>query len=187
MDDLNKFSAKWDGLLKFQTGVFLLLFSIYGLFFLVTLTLAYFTDITIDGVPIKAALSEPYVVLILVLTGIVMPFGLILFVAYRFIILSYRVEGSRLVISHPTFEQTVELTGLETIKAEPLAHVWLTWNNGVFSYGSGWSKQFNGKFAGHVTDRARAVVLRFSSGRAVVVSPAETEEFISAIKPASGL
>ena len=75
-----------------------------------------------------------------------------------------KLEGNMLLLRRLWWTHRIELTGLQSIEADPQAH-----------------KKRLGKMRGYVTDQRKAVVLRLAD-RCVVVSPRETEWFMESVR-----
>ena len=100
-----------------------------------------------------------------------------------------RLEGETLLVRLPWWTNRFELTGLQSIEADPkaLKGAWKKMGNGGLGgcIGSFHSKRL-GAMRVYVSDPARSVVLRWAD-RCVVVSPEDTEWFIESVCKRTGL
>jgi hypothetical protein len=100
-----------------------------------------------------------------------------------FVVRGYRLDGARLYVRRLLWETVVDLRGLESVERVPsswMKSIRLFGNGGLFSVsGTFWNREL-GRYRAFVTDHANAVVLRIS-GRTVVVSPGQPEEFVQAL------
>jgi len=101
-----------------------------------------------------------------------------------FMVLGYIVTPDAILVRRPFWVTRLPRAGLQSATADPAAtqgSIRTCGNGGLFSFtGLYWSKKL-GPYRAYVTDRQRTVVLRYS-GRTVVVSPDEPEDFVRALE-----
>jgi len=102
--------------------------------------------------------------------------------ALLFIVSGYRVQSDALRVERLVTSTSVSLSGLTRVWADSQAckgSVRVFGNGGLFSF-SGWFYSSRlGRYRLFATDWRNAVVLKFSDGRAVVISPASPQSFIA--------
>jgi hypothetical protein len=101
-----------------------------------------------------------------------------------FSVRGYIIDGDQLVIEHPGWNTYVDLSLLSEAKPVPniIHRTFSLWSTrGLFGFiGYGYNTGI-GSYQGYVTDSAKAVMLRFESGKVLVVSPDSPTEFVSTI------
>ncbi len=105
-----------------------------------------------------------------------------------FSVRGYEVQPGRLFIRRPFRTTVVDLSDLTEASTEPdlVRSSWSLWSTrGYFGFiGYGYKGDI-GTYRAYVTNSGKAVLLRFLSGKQIVVSPESPEEFIEAILPGS--
>jgi hypothetical protein len=104
-------------------------------------------------------------------------------------ILGYQLESGELVVLRPNREKRIALAGLVSAEADPKAMDWSikVWgNDGLGAITGRFRNRRLGAYEALVTDRERAVVLRWPD-RCLVVSPDRPEEFVRALRARAGL
>ena len=115
--------------------------------------------------------------------------GVLFAVGWYSRILGYRLEGGELVVRRPDREKRLPLAGLVSAEVDPKAMDWSikTWgNDGLGAVTGRFRNRRLGAYEALVTDRARAVVLRWAD-RCLVVSPDRPEEFVRELRVGAGL
>ncbi len=101
-----------------------------------------------------------------------------------FSVRGYDLDGRRLVIERPGRSTVIDLAGLLGAAPAPelvrrSISLWST--RGFFGFvGYGYNKSL-GVYRAYVTNSAKAVVLRFRSGKPVVISPDSPDAFLAAV------
>jgi hypothetical protein len=101
----------------------------------------------------------------------------------------YRVTPEALIVLRRNRENRFPLAGLRSVEADPLAMQWsfkLWGNDGLGAVTGKFRNKKLGTYEALVTDRGRAVVLRWPD-RCLVVSPDRPEEFVAAVRTRAGL
>jgi len=101
-----------------------------------------------------------------------------------FAVRGYDVDRDQLIIERPAWKTYVDLSDLSDAEAVPglVKSSISTWSTrGLFGFiGYGYASKI-GSYRAYVTDSSKAVLLRFSSGKMLVVSPDSPTEFISVL------
>jgi Zn-dependent protease with chaperone function len=104
-------------------------------------------------------------------------------------ILGYRLEAGELVVLRPNREKRIALAGLVAAEADPQAMDWSikVWgNDGLGAVTGRFRNRRLGPYEALVTDRERAVVLRWPE-RCLVVSPDRPDDFVRQLRHGAGL
>ena len=104
-------------------------------------------------------------------------------------VLGYRLTAEAVEIDRPGRVDRLDLAGLQQVEADPQAMAWslkLFGNDGLGAITGRFRNRRLGPYRAFVTDRARAVVLRWPD-RCVVVSPDRPAEFAAALRRRAGL
>lgn len=120
--------------------------------------------------------------------GLFVLFPLLLLLALPFIVRGYAVTDEKLIIQRPGWGTTFPLAGLQSVEVCPHAlkgAIRLCGNGGLFSFTGLYRTKKLGSFRAFVNDWNKTVVLRFPK-RTIVVSPADPEAFVAAIKEQTG-
>jgi hypothetical protein len=115
--------------------------------------------------------------------------GVLFAVGWYSRILGYRLEAGELVVLRSNRENRFTLAGLTSAAAEPKAMDWSikVWgNDGLGAVTGRFRNRRLGSYEALVTDRDRAVVLRWPD-RCLVVSPDRPDEFVREIRQSAGL
>ena len=117
--------------------------------------------------------------------------GISLLAVFGFLLLTglfsvrgYGIEGDQLVIERPAWNTYVDLSSL--CEAKPVPNIvnrsYSLWSTrGLFGFiGHGYTSEI-GDYRAYVTDSSNAVLLRFSTGKVLVVSPDRPAEFVSTL------
>lgn len=96
----------------------------------------------------------------------------------------YDVGDGQLVIHRPAWDTFIDLGDLNEARTAPKL-VWSSFSlwstRGLFGFiGYGYASEI-GSYRAYITDPSKAVMLRFSSGKVVVVSPESPTEFIASV------
>jgi hypothetical protein len=101
-----------------------------------------------------------------------------------FSVRGYDVDRGQLIIERPAWKTYVDLSDLSEAEVVPrLVNSSIsTWSTrGLFGFiGYGYASKI-GSYRAYVTDSSKAVLLRFSSGKMLVVSPDSPTEFITVL------
>ena len=111
-------------------------------------------------------------------------FPFLLLLAVPFIIRGYAVSDGVLVIKRLGWNTVFPLAGLQSVEINPHAmrsSVRLFGNGGLFSFTGLYCSKALGNYRAFVNDMDKTVVLRFPK-RMIVVSPADPEGFVEAVK-----
>ncbi|MFO1499849.1 MAG: PH domain-containing protein [Verrucomicrobiota bacterium] len=104
-----------------------------------------------------------------------------------FSIRHYSVSPDLILIHRLFWKTAIPRAGLKDARFDPQAmqrSVRTCGNGGLFSFtGSYWNKVL-GQYRAYVTDPSRAVVLSYSSGKTVVLSPGQPEAFVRELRVA---
>lgn len=115
--------------------------------------------------------------------------GLLFGIAWYSRILGYRLEAGELVAIRANRETRIPLAGLVSAEADPEAMAWsikVVGNDGIGAITGRFRNRRLGAYEALVTDRERAVVLRWPK-RCLVVSPDRPEDFVRVIRARAGL
>ena len=110
------------------------------------------------------------------------PLAIILLCAL-FAVRGYSIANNDLVIDRPFWKTRVSLRELRSVKFDPTATHRSTrtfGNGGFFSFTGYFRNRDLGSYRAFMTDRRRAVVLRFPSS-VIVISPDRPEDFVNTI------
>ena len=116
-----------------------------------------------------------------------LPLAIILLCAL-FVVRGYSITNDALLIDRLFWETRVPLSGLQSVKFDPDAtgrSIRTFGNGGFFAFTGYFRNNELGTYRAFMTDRRRAVVLRFPD-RVLAVSPDRPEEFVSAISRYAG-
>jgi hypothetical protein len=105
-----------------------------------------------------------------------------------FTIRGYSVAPDAILVKRLLWTTRLKLEGLKSAQFDPEAmrrSIRLFGNGGIFSFTGLFRSKALGNYRAFATDQNRTVVLRYAS-RTVVVSPADTEEFVREVCKASG-
>lgn len=96
----------------------------------------------------------------------------------------YDVGQGRLVIQRPGWSTGIDLSGLAEASAAPgivgsSLSLWST--RGLFGFIGYGHKRGIGTYSAYVTDPGKAVLLHFSSGKKVVISPESPDDFLATV------
>ena len=111
-----------------------------------------------------------------------LPLAIILLCAL-FVVRGYSITNDTLLIARLFWKTRVPLSGLQSVKFDPDAtrrSIRTFGNGGFFAFTGYFRNNEVGTYRAFMTDRRRAVLLRFPD-RVIVVSPDRPEEFASAI------
>jgi len=111
-----------------------------------------------------------------------LPLAIIL-VCALFTVRGYSIANNDLVIDRPFWKTCVSLRELRSVKFDPAAthrSIRTFGNGGFFSFTGYFRNQELGSYRAFMTDRRRAVVLRFPSS-VMVISPDRPEDFVNTI------
>jgi len=125
--------------------------------------------------------SDPPIPLILVST--LAPLAVVL-VSGLFAVRGYVVSGKRLIVERLGGNKRIDLSDLESIKADPESmkgSIRIFGNTGVFSITGIFRNRRLGTYTAYATDRERAVVLRFPK-KIIVVTPDKPQQFIARLQ-----
>jgi len=165
MEQVETFKARWGRLLKFTTGLCVLLL----------------VGMAIIGVFTGPRGSVVGVVWIVSMT--VMPL-LILAVAMFFLIRGYVLTENSLVVQRLGWSSKLELSDLRSAEADSKAmarSIRTCGNGGLFCFAGYFQNKKLGPYRAFATDPKKSVVLTFAN-RVIVVTPEHPEEFVAAIK-----
>ena len=112
----------------------------------------------------------------------VLPLAIILLCAL-FTVRGYSIANGTLLIDRPFWKTRVSLRELRSVKFDPAAthrSIRTFGNGGFFSFTGYFRNKELGSYRAFMTDRRRAVVLRFPSS-VTVVSPDRPEDFVNTI------
>ena len=112
-----------------------------------------------------------------------LPF-LILVLSALFTVRGYSLTGDALFIHRLLWRTGVPLGGLKSVAFDPSAlrrSIKTFGNGGLFSFTGYFRSTELGSFRAFMTDRSRAVVLRFTDS-VIVVSPDRPEDFVAAVR-----
>jgi hypothetical protein len=126
--------------------------------------------------------SLHHIVWVLLLLGLFLLTGL-------FSVRGYEVQPGRLLIRRPFWTTVVDLSDLIEASTEPdlIRSSWSLWSTrGYFGFIGYGNNGDIGTYRAYVTNSGKAVLLRFLSGKQIVVSPESPEEFIVAVLPSLG-
>lgn len=107
----------------------------------------------------------------------------ILLVCALFTVRGYSIANDALLIHRLFWTTRLPLSGLQSVKYDPDAtrrSIRTFGNGGLFSFTGYFRNKELGSYRAFMTDRRRAVVLRFPD-RVIVVSPDRPEDFVRAI------
>jgi hypothetical protein len=107
----------------------------------------------------------------------------IIFICALFVIRGYSLTHEALLIDRLFWTTRVPLEGLQAVQFDPTAthrSIRTFGNGGFFSFTGYFRNKQLGAYRAFMTDRRRAVVLRFRS-TVIVISPDRPEEFVSTI------
>ena len=96
----------------------------------------------------------------------------------------FAVDHDQLIIERPAWKTYVDLSNLSEAEVVPKLvnssfSVWST--RGLFGFiGYGYASKV-GSYRAYVTDSSKTVVLRFSNGKVLVVSPESPETFVATL------
>lgn len=110
--------------------------------------------------------------------------GVVAAIAWYARVLGYRLVGGELVALRPRRENRFALADLQSVEVDPKAMDWSIktfGNDGLGAITGNFRNRRLGAYEALVTDRARAVVLRWPN-RCLVVSPDRPEEFVRAVR-----
>jgi hypothetical protein len=109
-------------------------------------------------------------------------------ISLLFVVRGYVITGDAIKIRRLLWSTTLPLRGLQSVEVLPNAmcrSMRLFGNGGLFSF-TGWYRNRElGTYRAYVTDLNRTIVIRLSH-RTVVISPAETDEFVAELKARHG-
>lgn len=109
----------------------------------------------------------------------------ILIILLLFMIRSYKISGNALLVRRLFWNTRIELSDIRSALYDPegmKGSIKTIGNGGVFSY-SGWfySKKL-GKFRALATNRAECVVLNFTDGKTILISPENPQMFLESLR-----
>ena len=111
-----------------------------------------------------------------------LPLGVIL-VCGLFMVRGYSIANDTLLVHRPFWKTQVSLRELRSVKFDPTAthrSIRTFGNGGFFSFTGYFRNKELGPYRAFMTDRRRAVVLRFPSS-VIVISPDRPENFVNTI------
>jgi len=111
-----------------------------------------------------------------------LPLAVILICAL-FMVRSYSIANNTLLVHRPFWKTHVSLRELQSVKFDPTAthrSIRTFGNGGFFSFTGYFRNKELGSYRAFMTDRRRAVVLRFPSS-VIVISPDRPEDFVNKI------
>ena len=111
-----------------------------------------------------------------------LPLAVILIFAL-FMVRGYSIANSTLLVHRPFWKTQVSLRELRSVKFDPTAthrSIRTFGNGGFFSFTGYFRNKELGSYRAFMTDRRRAVVLRFPSS-VIVISPDRPEDFVNTI------
>ena len=111
-----------------------------------------------------------------------LPLAIIL-VCALFTVRGYSIANGTLLIDRPFWKTRISLRELRSVKFDPTAthrSIRTFGNGGFFSFTGYFRNQELGSYRAFMTDRRRAVVLRFPSS-VMVISPDRPEDFVNTI------
>ena len=113
---------------------------------------------------------------------------LLLFIGFLFAVRGFDVGSGRLTIQR--FGRTTEIDLHDLVEATPVPDLarksislWST--RGMFGFIGYFYSSATGTYRAYITDSAKAVLLRFRTGKIVVVSPEGVDQFIEAVRQAA--
>jgi Bacterial PH domain len=113
----------------------------------------------------------------------------IIFACALFTVRSYSITNDALSIDRLLWKTGVSLSGLQSVKYDPEAtrrSIRTFGNGGFFSFTGYFRNKELGSYRAFMTDRRRAVVLRFPHS-VIVISPERPEDFVNAISRYVGI
>lgn len=116
-----------------------------------------------------------------------LPLAIVLLCAL-FVVRGYSITHDALLIHRLFWKTRLPLGGLESVKFDPDAtrrSIRVFGNGGFFAFTGYFRNKELGSYRAFMTDRRRAVVLRFPD-RVIVISPDRPEEFVSAVSLYAG-
>lgn len=102
-----------------------------------------------------------------------------------FMVRGYSIANDTLLVERPFWKTSISLRDLRSVKFDPTAanrSIRTFGNGGFFSFTGYFRNKELGSYHAFMTDRRRAVVLRFPSS-VVVISPDRPEDFVNTIAP----
>jgi len=113
----------------------------------------------------------------------------IIFICALFVVRGYSITHDALLIDRLFWTTRVSLEGLQAVQFDPAAthrSIRTLGNGGFFSFTGYFRNKQLGAYRAFMTDRRRAVVLRFRSG-VIVISPDRPDDFVNTISQYAGL
>jgi len=147
------------------------------------------SSVILIGLPIVGLTTGPVGTWPWSLLMVALPLGLLAGCAL-FMLRGYEISPEGLMVLRAGWQTRIPLSGLQSVTVMPDAmrgSLRTFGNGGLFCFaGKYWSRKL-GHFRAFVTDLNRTVVLRFTDGRTIVVSPSDPETFVGMIRTVTGV